>query len=342
MNYTHFKITSFSLLLILGLNACSILPSLDEVVPDNTKKYRQAETMPELEIPPELSAVAINDDVVGNNAKGTVTYSEFEEAKVNPLASKYNITPETKPALSGENTTRHLIIPASREQAWQQVLAFWNLEGVDVERQDERIGLMDTGSGAADYAYRVRIERGDTLKQSLIYIGSVRADNNGQKNEAMLRRIADYLGGLHQEEQAEIKEQQKYQPQEGSIKSSLVDNGSGQSIIVEQDFADTWGHVGRILDGKGFAVDSRDRSRGTYFVHYIDPETIGKQEGEGMLSKLAFWRDDAEKSPEEYYYIKLISDAANTKIVMLNAEGDRANAPTANRLLILLQEQLIK
>ena len=129
--------------MMLGLNACGMLPSLDEVVPDNTKKYRQAETMPELEIPPELSSSRINDDIVGNTTS-TATYSEFEEAKTNPLADKYNITPETKPALSGENTTRHLIVPGSREVVWQRLSDFWIEQGVDIKRQDERIGLMDT------------------------------------------------------------------------------------------------------------------------------------------------------------------------------------------------------
>lgn len=345
MNYKYFKVTSFSLIIMLGLNACGILPSLDEVVPDNTKKYRQAETMPELEIPPELSSSRINDDIVGSTTS-TATYSEFEEAKTNPLADKYNITPETKPALSGENTTRHLIVPGSREVVWQRLSDFWIEQGVDIKRQDERIGLMDTETGIEDYSYRVRVERGDTLKQSLVYVGSMRPDNNNQRNEAMLRQIAEFVGAIHQEEQAEIKEQKKVQPQISNVKATIVESSGGKSIFVVQDFADTWEHVGRILDSKGFSVEERDRSRGTYFVQYIDPESAAETEEkeEGMLSKLAFWRDSTEKAiaAGEYYNIKLISDASNTKILMLDAEGDRSSSLTANKLLTLLQEQLVK
>ena len=56
--------------------------------------------------------------------------------------------------------------------------------------------------------------------------------------------------------------------------------------------------------------------------------------------QLAFWKDDVEKSPGEFYYIKLISDADKTKIVILDAEQVRTSSDTAQRLLTLMQEQL--
>ena len=58
-----------------------------------------------------------------------------------------------------------------------------------------------------------------------------------------------------------------------------------------------------------------------------------EKDEEGILSKLAFWKDDAEKAPEEYYYIKLISDAEATKIIILDAEETRTSSDTAKRLL---------
>ncbi|HAD32454.1 MAG TPA: hypothetical protein DCE77_12835, partial [Methylophaga sp.] len=89
------------------------MPSLDEVAPDNTQKYRKAETMPPLDIPPDLSTSRINDQIAGNQ-QSSATYSEYEEASTNPLAARYNITPESKPALSGEGDDRHLVVPGDR------------------------------------------------------------------------------------------------------------------------------------------------------------------------------------------------------------------------------------
>lgn len=340
MNAMYFRILPLTIVTTMVLSGCGMLPALDEVVPDNTQKYRKAETMPPLDIPPDLSTTRINDDIAGTR-KGTATYSEFKEAETNPLASKYSLAPEIKPALSGEGEDRHLIVPSSEELTWQRLIDFSNEKAIIIKRQDSRIGLMDTAVGPDDYAYRFRVERGDTLKQSLVYVSAAGFDNNAQKNEAMLRQIADFVGTIHQQEKAMIAAEEASNPRT-SVATTLVNEANGQALLVEQDFVDVWNRVGRILDSKGFSVEDRDRSRGTYFVHYIDPFNDAEKEEGGMLSKLAFWRDEVDESPEEFYNIKLISDAVNTKIIILDADLERSDTDTSKRLLSLLQEQLAK
>lgn len=343
MNYIRFNTISVATIVVSMVSACGMLPALDEVVPDNTKKYRKAETMPPLDIPPDLSTARINDEIAGNQ-NSTTTYSEFEEAANNPLASKYSVTVELKPSLSGEGKKRHLMMPTTREITWQRLLDFWaQKKDITIKRKDIRIGLMDTQAGSDDYGYRVRIERGDTSKITKVYVTGTAFEVNAQKDEAMLRQIADYLGGLYQQQQAKIKQQQQSEPQSASVKTMLLDEDRGhKSLFVEQDFTDVWRRVGRVLDSKGFAVEDRDRSRGLYYVRYIDPFNEAEQDEEGILSKLAFWKDDDEKKPEEFYYIKLISDAENTKIIILDTEQVRTSSDTAKRLLGLLQEQLAR
>jgi len=335
----NFKYTSLAALLAVVLSGCSAFPALDEVVPDNTKEYRKAETMPPLDVPPDLSTKRINDKIAGNS-KGTETYSEFKEQATNPLASKYHITPDVKPALAGEGQKRHIDVPSAYDVTWQRLLDFWKQKGVDIKRQDVRIGLMDSEKGADDYAYRFRLERGDTSKQSLVYVSTTGSEDNAQKDEAMLRQVAEFLGVIQQKEQAVIAKETAKSPQDSAVKTKLINEATGQTLLVKQDFTDVWQRVGRILDSKGFSVEDRDRSKGTYFVHYIDPFNKAKEDDEGILSKLAFWRDDEDKKPDEYFNIKLISDAVNTKIMILDTEGTRTATDTAKRLLGLLQEQL--
>jgi outer membrane protein assembly factor BamC len=338
----NFKTISAAVLLAILLSGCGAFSSLDQVVPDNSKKYRKAETMPPLDVPPDLSTDRINDEIAGNQ-KGTATYSEFEEAATNPLASKYNIAPELKPSLAGEGTKRHLVIPGDREVTWQRLLEFWADKGIPVKRKDLRIGLMDTEAGSDGYAYRLRMERGDTSKIAKVYVGAAGFEGNAQKNEAMLRQIADYLGGLYQQDKVEKQELEKTQPQVVTVNAVLIDEENGhQALLIDQDFPDVWKRTGRVLDSKGFSVEDQDRSRGIYFVHYLDPFNEADKEEEGILSKLAFWRDDEEKAPDEYYYIKLISDAEKTKMIILDAEETRTSSDTAKRLLSLMQEQLRK
>ncbi len=338
----NLKTISAVTLTAIVLSGCGAFDVLDQVVPDNSKKYRKAETMPPLDVPPDLSSERINDEIAGNQ-KGSATYSEFEEAATNPLASKYNIAPEVKPSLSGEGDKRHLVIPGDRDLTWQRLLDFWSDKSVVVKRKDLRIGLMDTEVGSDDYAYRLRMERGDTSKIAKVYVSAAGIEDNTQKNEAMLRQIADYLGGLYQQDKVVEQEIEQSKPQVATVSAALINEANDhQALLIDQDFTDVWQRTGRILDSKGFAVEEQDRSRGIYFVHYLDPFNEVEKDEEGILSKLAFWKDDEEKAPDEYYYIKLISDAEKTKMIILDADETRTSSDTAKRLLSLMQEQLAK
>ncbi len=332
--------TPLTILLTTTLAGCGAFDVLDEVVPDNTKEYRKAETMPPLDVPPDLSTQRINDDIVGDK-NSSATYSEFEEAANNPLASKYNITPDTKPALSGDGVKRHLVIPGDRGMTWQRIQNFWTQKGYEITREDARIGLMDTNGGVDNYPFRVRMDRGDVNKQAKVFISGRSDAVSPQKDEAMLRQLADFLGVLHKQDQAEQKAQLPSQLRQNPIKAIIINEADGQqAVLVEQEYADVWQRVGRVLDSKGFNVEDRDRSRGYYFVRYIDPYTERNEEDEGWFDKIKFWEDEVDVAPEEFYYIKLVSDADQTRVVVLDAEEVRTSSPTAKRLLGLIHEQL--
>jgi outer membrane protein assembly factor BamC len=341
MNAKLFKQTSLVIMMTTAVAGCGAFSNLDQVVPDNTQKYRRAETMPPLDVPPDLSSKRINDNVAG--AQDTsATYSEFEEASSNPLAAKYNIVPDKKPALAGEGENRHLVVPGDREMTWQRIQEFWASKQVAIARIDSRIGLMDTAPDADNYAYRVSMERGDTSKMAEVYVrGADESKRNIQKDEATLRQLADYLGALYQQDSSEMKAAMPAPPPEETARVLMMDDANGnQHLVVEQDFQTVWLRVGRVLDSKGFSVEERDRARGYYFVRYIDPFQEIDQQEPGFFSKLAFWRDDVEQKPEEYFYIKMLSDGSDSTIMILDAEEQRTASDTAKRLLNLIQEQL--
>ncbi|HEY3533387.1 MAG TPA: outer membrane protein assembly factor BamC, partial [Casimicrobiaceae bacterium] len=74
-------------------------------------------------------------------------------------------------------------------------------------------------------------------------------------------------------------------------------------LIVDDPFDRAWRRVGLALDRTGFTVVDRDRSSGTYFVRYADPDAdmLRKDREKGFLSKLmnVFKKDD-ENKPEQY------------------------------------------
>ena len=73
-------------------------------------------------------------------------------------------------------------------------------------------------------------------------------------------------------------------------------NGSSQ-LVVDDSFDRAWRRVGLALDRVGFTVVDRDRSKGTYFVRYSNPEAEGATKDKGFLDKLMFWKDKMSRSP---------------------------------------------
>ena len=323
------------------LTGCSWLPALDNVVPDNREEYRKAETMPALDIPPDLSLARINDDIASKQKSST--YTEFE-AQSDPLAEKYGVVTAAKPAIQGDKINPFLSVPGDRASlAWQRVTEFWSKNGLSVARQDKRIGLMDSTPDASGYSYRVRMERGTQTNTSDVYVSGARTDNQ-QKNTVMLRQLAKYLGVLNQTDLDKVAQQRAATGQSavvttGNNHTQLIDNpAGGMMLLVNEEYASTWDKVGRVLDSRGFAVEDRNRGDGIYLVRYIDP--LVEHDKPSLLNKLTFWRDDKDTSPDEFYNIKLVSDAAKTRMMILDVKEQIDGSDSATRLLELLKTQL--
>ena len=106
-------------------------------------------------------------------------------------------------------------------------------------------------------------------------------------------------------------------------------------LIVDEDFARTWRRTGLALDKLGFTVEDRDRSRGLYFIRYIDPD-IDKN-SPGFFAGLF---GDDKPSPNKQYRINVRDELSETHIVILNNEEQMDTSQTATKILSLLQEQL--
>jgi outer membrane protein assembly factor BamC len=324
--------------IIILLDGCSAFSALDKIVPDNTKEYREAKTLPPLEIPPDLSADAIRDDVM-DGGSSTATYLEYQEQARNPLMDIYGIKPDRKPRMEGEGEQQRLVVPEDQEKVWERVHNFWLENGLEIKAEDIRIGFMDAIGPSEQDNYRVRIERGETPQSTIVYLRQHTANADPRREEAILRRLAEYLGTLHAQDLARTEQQNEQQTIiTTSNHISMLDGGA--ALQMAQDFSRAWRRVGLILDRKGFAVEDRNRSRGIYYVRYDDPFTHQKEKDSGWLSKLAFWEHTADKIEQSRYQIKLISDGAATRVVILDVEGRRDESETARRLLSLLGEQL--
>jgi len=129
-------------------------------------------------------------------------------------------------------------------------------------------------------------------------------------------------------------------------RAKLVNNGTGRAGALElfEPFDRAWRRVGVALDRSGFTVEDRDRSKGLYFVRYIDPEADGGAKGsEGFLSKLAFWRKDPaidlSKLPQYQVQVSEAKDDAS-EVKVLTKDGAPETSDTSRKILGLLYNQL--
>ncbi len=120
----------------------------------------------------------------------------------------------------------------------------------------------------------------------------------------------------------------------------IVRDGEGASALDLQDnFSRAWRRTGLALDRVGFTVEDRDRSRGLYYVRYIDTDKAEAGADDSFFSALKFWGDD-EKSDQNEYLVSLVGKQSTTQVVILDTDGKREQSETADRILGLLHEQL--
>jgi outer membrane protein assembly factor BamC len=129
-------------------------------------------------------------------------------------------------------------------------------------------------------------------------------------------------------------------------RAKLINNGSGGPGALElaEPFDRAWRRVGVALDRSGFTVEDRDRTKGLYYVRYIDPEKDGGTKGtEGFLSKLAFWRKDPTvdltKLPQYQIQITEAKDESS-EVKILGKNGAPEASDTSRKILGLLYNQL--
>ncbi len=119
--------------------------------------------------------------------------------------------------------------------------------------------------------------------------------------------------------------------------------GGFETLEVFESFDRAWRRVGLALDRVGFTVEDRDRQKGQYFVRYADTDALDmqkKDEKEGILSKLAFWKSNNTGTKAEQYRVQIRQFAGKCVVQVLTKDGAQANTQTTRRIVALLFEQL--
>jgi outer membrane protein assembly factor BamC len=367
-----------TLLMLLGGCSSSFLES-KKIDYKSAGKVPPLEVPPDLTAPSADSKFVVPD--VNPQGSATFSTYNRERAAQPQAGSTDLLPQQPKVTVERAGNERWLVVRATPEEVWPVVKDFWQELGFIIKTESPESGVMETDwaedrakipqdmirnalgkvldslySTAERDKFRTRLERSKDSASTEIYISHrgmyevLEGGDGGSANRTiwqprpadpdleaeMLRRLMVRFGV----EETRAKTQIATAPVEERAKISRAQDGS-QALLVLDPFDRAWRRVGLALDRIGFTVVDRDRSKGLYFVRYVDPEIDNKKEEKGWLSKLAFWNsNDSKAMGKEQYRILVSESAENSQVQVLNKEGKAENSDTAGKILKLLHAQL--
>ena len=355
------------------LGGCTILET-------KKVEYQSATKLPPLEVPPDLTRVSGDDryTVPDINPTGTATFSVYSAERAGrPQTGATEVLPTIdKVRIERAGGERWLVVAEPPEKLWPIVKQFWLENGFLLQIEMPEAGIMETdwaenrakipqdpirntlgkildqlwSTGERD-KFRTRLERrADGGTEIYISHRGMVEELTGDKDSSVwtprpsdpelevefLNRLMVRLGVEEQRAQTLLASASAAQPRASIVRG---EDGGGE-LLLDEPFDRAWRRVGLALDRVGFTVEDRDRSKGLYYVRYVDPKTDQKK-SEGFLSKLAFWRsDDSGPAKAAQYQVRVIQGTDASRVQVLNQNGQIESSDVSAKILGLLYDQL--
>jgi outer membrane protein assembly factor BamC len=337
------------------------------------------EIPPDLTSPTRDDRYAI-PDTGGGKGSATYSAYSAERSPQALAQQKSDVLPEVDNArVERAGNERWLVVKGSPDKLWGPVKDFWQETGFVIKIDLPDAGVMETDwaenrakisqdfirnilgkvidsvySTAERDKFRTRLEPGITPGTTDIFIshrGMYEVFVSEGKDQTkwqprppdpeleaeMLRRLMIRLGSDEKRATAAIQAAKEKPVERASL--SRGTDGAG-TLDVQEPFDRAWRRVGLALDRVGFTVVDRDRSRGLYFVRYVDPETDGEKQEDGFLAKLNPFKGSPVEKQRIQYRIYVTEAASRSTVQVLTAEGGVDQSETAKKILNLLYDQL--
>jgi len=306
--------------LCVSVSACSFFDRRAD------KEYADSRSVEKLEIPPDLTqpswsermkvpgeesvrASARREDAAAAAGAGTVVASQGQS----------NVIPDFQNISVGrDGNTRWLEVQATPDAIWPELRDFWKDQGIDLERNEPVLGVMQTewvaerqslpvfgiqgvlssvtgvlkGGAGVRERFRTRVERWNDSTTD-VYITSERAEltadpmDNDQTPEwgmvppdpgADAEMLTRLMVFLGTNEE---RAHEAVATATGTgVSIGIVTEGETPVLVVDDEFDSVWRLTGVALDRAGLYVEQQDRSAGTYYFTYT----------EDRRKKRSFWQ----------------------------------------------------
>jgi outer membrane protein assembly factor BamC len=347
---------------VLALSACSVIEG-------EKIDYRSAGKGPTLEVPPDLTQ--LSRDSRYQIPGGAVTASAYGGAQAAPAVATTAANTVGDVRIERAGSERWLVVNRPPEQLWDSVREFWQENGFTLVTDQQQIGVMETDwaenrakipqdfirntigkvldslySTPERDKFRTRMERGTGGTE--IYIshrGMQEVYTTAQRDATVwqprptdpdieaefLRRLMVKLGAPAEKAKSLVATAAT----PATATSRLTKVGNAPAVEVDDRFDRAWRRVGLALDRTGFTVEDRDRSAGTYFVRYVEPNADRKSAS--LLARI-FSKDEASNPVK--YRVTLKAQGDKTIVSVLDSKGAPDTSATAEKIVKLIAEDL--
>lgn len=359
-----------SLALVAGCSSLSSALSSDKV------DYKSSKTGPSLDVPPDLTNVQAADRKYVTPG-GTATLSTYENQQkvvaANPTDNVLPSVPGMKVVRDGNE--RWLVIQKTPGDLWPTLREFWQENGFVLTIDSADTGVMETdwaenraklnqdiirdllgkvldglySTGERD-RFRTRVER-DPNGGTDIYITHrrmVEVFTNSQKDTTkwepapndpgleaiMLTKLMQRFGAQADQAKAQVENAKA-----GGPTAQVVKTADAAYLDINEPFDRAWRRVGVALDRGNFTVDDRDRAKGLYFVSYVDPATLSKDNG--FFYSLFHAKEVQDSKKAKKYSVNVQGRGDNqTRVQVLDDKGNVDNSQIAQTIISVISNQL--
>jgi outer membrane protein assembly factor BamC len=347
------------------VTGCSkLMPKFDQVLPDNRVEYRKSKSLPDLEIPPDLTTDPIKDRMaIPEGGDSTASFSTYQErvAERKQTEERERSADEAVRVLDNEHV---IAVTGAIPQIWPQLVKLMDDElGYDLELNDEELGIIETTwienqEELHREKFKIFAEPGQEAGTTVLYVSNrseelVSKDGDMtwqpterdiEREKQLVERVQKSLGGGvventadaagGSEEATEPKAAADQEPA-GSGRAELISAGGGKVYLsVLENFSAAWRSTGVALQKAGYDVDQSDKERGIYYIRV--PANEGDVTKRGVLSKLKFWGDEDEHELQ----LNLTGVGEKTEVVVLDKEGRWETGDVSKRILDRLNREL--
>jgi len=370
--------SSLIVVLALGLTACSSFSSL--TASDKVDYKKQGEVRgPNLALPPDLITAQADRRFIVQDGTATMSeYSQAVKKSSQMRTNVLTGIPGMKIERDGDK--RWLVVDKSAASLYPQIKDFWQENGFLLLIDSPSTGILETDwaenrtkipqdiirrtlgkvldslydSGERDkFRTRLEVQKPEVTEIYISHKGAIEVPlkdasttistrwtvrpSDPELEAIFLTRLMERLGMTQEQAKAQITTTAAAPK---TPKAKLIEDGAETRIEMTQSFDRAWRDVGLALDRSNFTVDDRDRSKGIYFVRYVNPKDLG--DSRGWFGRTFGKTDDADKKAKVYRVV--VQDRGQNQIVISvqDSDGKPENTATGNQLLTTLDRQLSK